>query len=89
MGGKNNKWTQDIIFGKHLKKRQLDAQFIFSIFRQTLPHVSAVSIPNQQEEQPYVSNSGYLIFFLDVCLLCWLGYSNIKYTLFYTYSRTS
>jgi hypothetical protein len=73
----------------HLKINQLVTQFIFNIFRQTLLHVSAVSIPNQQEEQPYVSNSGYLIFFLDACLLCWLGYFNIKYTLFYTYSCTS
>ena len=66
----------------HLKINQLVTQFIFNIFRQTLLHVSALSIPYQQEVQPYVSNSGYLIFFLDVCLLCWLGYSNINYPFF-------
>jgi hypothetical protein len=32
-----------------LKKNQLDAQFIFSIFRQTPPHVSGVSITHHQE----------------------------------------
>ena len=32
-----------------LKKNQLDAQFIFSIFRQTRLHVSGVSIAHHQE----------------------------------------
>jgi len=32
-----------------LKKNQLDAQFIFSIFRQTPLHVSVVSIAHHQE----------------------------------------
>ena len=73
----------------HLKINQHVAQFIFRIFRHKLLHVSAVSIPYQQEVQAYVSNSWYLLFFLDACLLCWLGYFNIKYPLFYTYSCTS
>ena len=33
----------------HLKKNQLDAQFIFSIFRQTPLHVSGVYIAHHQE----------------------------------------
>jgi hypothetical protein len=33
----------------HLKKNQLDAQFIFSIFRQIPLHVSGVSIAHHQE----------------------------------------
>ena len=33
----------------HLKKIQLDAQFIFNIFRQTPLHVSDVSIAHNQE----------------------------------------
>ena len=65
MGGKNNKWTQDIIFGKHLKKRQLDAQFIFSIFRQTALHVSGISIADHQEVQTYGYNKWYLLVLLD------------------------
>jgi len=35
----------------HLKKNQLDAQFIFSIFRQTPLHVSGVSKAHHQEVQ--------------------------------------
>jgi len=33
----------------HLKKNQLDTEFIFSIFRQTPLHVSGVSIAHHQE----------------------------------------
>jgi len=33
----------------HLKKNQLDVQFIFNIFRQALLHVSGVSIAHYQE----------------------------------------
>ena len=33
----------------HLKKSQLNAQFIFSIFRQTPLHISGVSIAHHQE----------------------------------------
>ena len=33
----------------HLKKNQLDAHFIFSIYRQTSLHVSGVSIAHHQE----------------------------------------
>ena len=33
----------------HLKKNQLDSQFIFSIFRQIPLHVSGVSIAHHQE----------------------------------------
>jgi len=33
----------------HLKKNQLDAQFIFNIFGQTPLHVSGVSIAHHQE----------------------------------------
>jgi pterin-4a-carbinolamine dehydratase len=33
----------------HLKKNQLIAQFIFSIFLQTLQHVSGISIAHHQE----------------------------------------
>jgi len=46
--GKKNKQTTEIIFGKHLKKTQLDVQFIFSIFRQPL-HVSGIFIEHHQE----------------------------------------
>jgi len=33
----------------HLKKNQLDAKFFFSIFRQTLLHVSDLSTAHRQE----------------------------------------
>jgi len=38
-----------IMVNIHLKKNQLDSQFISSIFRQTPLHVSGVSIANHQE----------------------------------------
>ena len=56
-----------------VKKNQLDAQLILSIFRQPL-HVSGVSIFQHQEVQPYVYNNWYLLFFLDDCLLSWLDW---------------
>jgi len=49
-----------------VKKAQLDAQLILSIFRQPL-HVSGVSIAHHQEVQPYVYSNWYLLFFLDDC----------------------
>jgi hypothetical protein len=45
-------WRQhDMLFFLyiHLKNNQLDAQFIFSIFRQTPLHVSGISIAHLQE----------------------------------------
>ena len=54
------------------RENQFDAQFIFSIFRQTSLSVSGVSIAHHQEVQPYVYNNLYLLFFLDDCLLSWL-----------------
>jgi hypothetical protein len=44
-GRRNGKLKLDI----HLKKNQLDAQFIFRISRQTPLHVSGVSILHQQD----------------------------------------
>jgi len=61
----------------HLQKNQLDAQLIFSIFRQTLLHVSCISTAHHQGVQPYGYNIWYLMFFLDDCLLSWLGSSPI------------
>jgi len=76
----------------HLQKNQLDAQFIFSVFRQTPLHVSVVCIAHHQEVQPYVYSNWYLLFFLDDPLLCWLSQDNwqsskknSKYQLLYTY----
>jgi len=43
---------------KGLNKNQLDAQFIFNIFRQALLHVSGVSIDHHQEEHPMDSRVG-------------------------------
>jgi len=57
-----------------VQKNQLDAQIILSMFRQP-PHVSRVSMAHHLEVQPYVCNSWYLFFFLDNCLLFWLGCS--------------
>ena len=52
-----------------VKKNELDTQLILSIFRQPL-YVSDVSRPIiNQEVQPYVYNSWYLLFFLVDCLL--------------------
>jgi hypothetical protein len=45
------------------KKNQLDAQFIFSIFRQTPLHVSGVSVAHHQEVQPYGYNSKYQVLY--------------------------
>ena len=54
----------------------MDAQFIFSIFRQTPLQVSGVSIAHHQEVQPYVYSNWYLLFFLDGCLLSWMDWSS-------------
>ena len=50
-----------------VKRNQLDAQLILSIFRQPL-HVSGLSTAHHQEVQQYVYNIWYLLF----CLLSWL-----------------
>ena len=42
----------------HLKKSQPDAQFIFSVFRQTPLHVSGVSIAHHQEVHLMDATSG-------------------------------
>ena len=57
-----------------VKKNQIDAQFILSIFRQPVD-VSGVYVAHHQEVQPYVYNNWYLLFFLDGCLLSWLGWN--------------
>jgi hypothetical protein len=59
---------------------------------------------HQQEVQPYVYNSWYVLFFLDDCLLSWLDWNGThfqsnqdnrqlskknKYQLSYTYGCTS
>jgi hypothetical protein len=49
----------------HVKKNQLDAQLIHSIFCQPL-HVSGVSRPIIRRH-----NRWYLLFFFDDCLLSW------------------
>jgi hypothetical protein len=41
--------SRKLLYVWHLKKNQLDAQFIFSIFRHTPLHVSGVSIAHHQE----------------------------------------
>jgi len=66
----------------HLKKNQLDAQFIFGIFRQTPVHISGVSIAHHQEVQRMDTTIGTYCFY--VCLLSWLGWNN-KYQFLYPY----
>jgi hypothetical protein len=56
-----------------LKKNQIDAQFIFSTFRQTPLHVLGVIYSPSSGGTLYGYNNWYLLFFLDDCLLSWLG----------------
>ena len=49
----------------HLKKNQLDSQFIFSIFRQKHLHVSGVSIAHHQEVDRMDTTTG------NYCRLGW------------------
>jgi hypothetical protein len=48
----------------HVKKNQLDAQFIFSIFRQTPPHVSDISTAHHQEVHRMDTTIGTFLFCL-------------------------
>jgi len=57
-----------IMVNIHLKENQLHSQFISNIFRQTLLHVSGVSIVNHQEVHPMDTTLGtYCSFQLTVC----------------------
>ena len=60
---------------KRVKKNQLDAQLILSIFRQPL-HVSGISRTIIRRYNQIYTKIWYLLFFLDDCLLCWLGWSS-------------
>ena len=64
-----------------VKRDRLDAQFIFSIFRQTPLHVSGLSIAHHQEAQQYIYNNWYLLFFLDDCLLSWTTDNHLNRTI--------
>jgi len=59
-------------------------RIIFTIFRQTLLHVSGLSITHHQEVQPYVYNNWYLLLFLEDSLDSLLGQQTIinKYQFF-------
>ena len=61
-----------------VRKNQLDAQSILSIFRQLL-HVSGVSVTHHQEVQPYVYNNWYIQDNRRS------SKKNTKYQLLYTY----
>jgi len=58
----------------HLKKPQINEQLIFSVIRQKPLHVSGVSLAYYQEVHRIGYSSWYLLFFLDECLLSWLGW---------------
>jgi len=58
----------------HFRKTQLDAQFNFSIFRQTPRHVSDVSTAHHQEVHSMDTTIGiYSYFQMTVCCSGWGG----------------
>jgi len=59
---------------ERVKKNELHAQLILSIFRSTSTCFGCI-YAHHQEVQLNVYN-WYLLFFLDDCLLCWLDCSN-------------
>jgi hypothetical protein len=58
----------------HLKKNQPDAQFVFSILRQTPIRVSGVSTAHHQEVHHMDTIVGmYCSFYMTVCCPGWVG----------------
>ena len=66
------------LFFTHLNKNQLDAQFIFSIFRQTSLHISGCIYSPSSGDIPYGYNNWNLLFFLDDSLLSRLGWNSLN-----------